>query len=254
MMTSRDLGTQTGHLAGERAQLNLVLRSIPGPAPEVGRFFHEADLISLLIDNFDGGCQFRVERSFKVKVLGFVIEVMKPILVPLFWIMEKAYDFLFAASDLRMSVELQQRFETDVQRELPFLFSDYGGRLTPYELKKARPFDYAVARVALREFRLQFTRGRGECRAHIAPAHAPEELDDLSIVLSLIDETFQRRDFKSLADFRPVLEPRMSLLQDAMAVDRYSELVPQIENAHEHDRAIIRQWETEINRRLYPDK
>jgi hypothetical protein len=55
MMTSRDLGTQTGHLAGERAQLNLVLRSIPRPAPEVGRFFHEADLISLLIDIFDGG-------------------------------------------------------------------------------------------------------------------------------------------------------------------------------------------------------
>jgi hypothetical protein len=55
MSTSQDLLTQTGYLAGERAQLDLVLRSIPRPAPELGRFFQEADLISLLIHIFDRG-------------------------------------------------------------------------------------------------------------------------------------------------------------------------------------------------------
>jgi len=41
------------------------------------------------------------------------------------------------------------------------------------------------------------------------------------------------------------------MLQGAFAPDRYPDLVPRLENVHEHDRAIIRQWETEINRRLY---
>jgi hypothetical protein len=195
-----------------------------------------------------------VERSFKVRVLGFIIEVMKPILVPLFWIMGRVYDFLFAVSDLRRSIQAGQELGSEVQRELPFLFSDYEGRLSPYELKKGLPFDYAGTRVVLPEFSLEFTRGRGEFRVHIAPSHAPKKVEELPLVLSIIDETFQRRDFRSFADLRAALEPRMKLLQDALAPDRYSELVPHIENVHEHDRAIIRQWETEINRRLYPDK
>ena len=110
-----------------------------------------------------------MERSLKVRALGFILEVMKPILVPLFWVMDKTYDFLFAASDLKMSIEAERQLGGEIQSKLPFLFSDYGGRLSPFELKKARPFDYAVTRVVLPEFRLQFTRGRGEFRVHIAP-------------------------------------------------------------------------------------
>jgi hypothetical protein len=195
-----------------------------------------------------------VERSLKVRVLGFILEVMKPILVPFFWFIDKTYDFLFAASDLRMSIEAARQLEVEIQREAPFLFSKYGGRVSPFELKKALPFDYGVTRVVFPEFGLEFTRGRGEFRVHIAPSHAPKAVEDLSIVLSLIDETYVRRDSKSLADLRAALEPRMELLRDALAPDRYPDLVPRLDNVHEHDRAIIRQWQTEINRRLYPDK
>jgi hypothetical protein len=195
-----------------------------------------------------------VPRKLSARILLFSIQMMKPVLVPLFWVLDKTYDFFFARSDLRMSIQAEEQLGRDIQSKLPFLFDECGGQLIPYTLKKPRPFDYAVTRVVFPYFRLQFIRGRGEFRVRIAPSHTPNALEDLPIVLSIIDETFERREFKSFSDLEAVLKPRMKLLQDALSPDRYPALLRRLDNVHEHDRAVIRQWETEINRRLYPDK
>jgi hypothetical protein len=153
-----------------------------------------------------------------------------------------------------MAREANEQLGREVHSNLSFLFSDYGGVLNPYPVKEPSPFDYAATRVTLPEFTFQFVKGRGALRVLVAPKHAPKELEDILIILSVIDESFERREFKSFADLKAVLEPGMKLLQEFLAPDRYPESVPRLANAREHDRAIIRQWQTEINRRLYPDK
>ena len=196
----------------------------------------------------------RLKRKLSARILLFGIEVMKPILVPLFWVLDKTYELFFARGDLRMSKEAEEQLGREIQSKLPFLFSDYGGQLCPYALEKARPFDYAVTKVVFRDFSLSFTRGRGDFQVRVAPNHAPRAWEELPIILSIIDEGFERREFKSFSDLETALKPRMKRLQEALSTNRYPELLPRLANVHDHDRAIIRQWETEINRRLYPDK
>jgi hypothetical protein len=195
-----------------------------------------------------------MKRKLSARILLFGVQMMRPVFVPLFWILERTYELLFARSDLRMSIQAEEQLGREIQSKLPFLFDEYGGQLISSTPTKPRPFDFAVSKVVLPDFTLQFIRGRGDFRVRIAPNHAPKALEDLPIILSIIDESFERREFKSFPDLESVLKPRMKLLQDALSPDRYSGLSPRLENVHEHDRAVIRQWETEINRRLYPDR
>ena len=187
---------------------------------------------------------------------------MKPILVPLFWVLDGTYALFFARQELRSSKKREEELGHEILVHLPFLFDDYGGRLCPYEspyktLKHPRPFDYAFVRVAFPDFSLLFFRGRKEISIRVAPNPPPSAWnawEDLPLLLSMIDEGFERREFKSFSDLETTLRPRMKLLQEALSPNRYPELLPRLANVHDHDRAIIRQWETEINRRLYPDK
>lgn len=130
-----------------------------------------------------------------------------------------------------------------------------GGRLCHDEtLKHPRPFDYAVAIVVLDELSLRFIRGRGEFTVQVARNCAPGSWEELPLVLSIIDEGFDQRYFSSFKEVAVALKPRMNRLLEALSTDQYPELQKRLANAHAYDRAVIRQWETEINRRLYPDK
>jgi hypothetical protein len=203
-----------------------------------------------------------MERKLGARIFMFGLEVLKPILVPLLWVLESTYALFFRRRDIRASVAREEQFRTEILGSLPFLFDKYGGRFCSYEsatavLNHPRPFKSVITMVAFREFSVLFARGRGDFSVRIAPNPPPalwRAWEDLAVVLNLIDEKFERREFSSPADLAPVLEPRMHLLLEALSPARYSELLPSINRAHEYDRAIIRQWETEINRRLYPDK
>jgi hypothetical protein len=195
-----------------------------------------------------------VKRSLGDRIVLFLLEVTKPLLLPIFWIVHKTFTTLLRPMSLRMTREDDDQFGHDIQSNLGFLFAEYGGELRPIPVKEPSPFDYAVNRVVFPEFTLQFIRGRGGFRVRVAPVHAPKALEDLPVILSVIDDGFERREFKSFSDLETVLRPRMKLLQEALSPDRYPELLRRLANVHEHDRAIIRQWETEINRRLYPDR
>lgn len=108
--------------------------------------------------------------------------------------------------------------------------------------------------VALPELSLLFFRGRGDLPVRVAPKHAPNAWEDLPLLLSVIDDGFHRREFTSLQDVAAALKPRMKLLHEALSGERYPDLQKGLADAHAYDRAIIRQWETEINRAPYPDK
>jgi hypothetical protein len=189
------------------------------------------------------------------KIVQLGLRVMSPILVPLFWVLEKSYSVVFGHVDLRMSREADKNLGDEILSKLRFLFDSFGGNLSDDEtIKHPRPFDYALKIVTLHGFSLRFIRGRGELTVLIAPEFAPATWDDLATVLNLIDDRFEQRYFSTLDELAAILEPRMTCLQWALSEEEYPEFQKKIENARAYDRAVIRQWETEINRRLFPAK
>jgi hypothetical protein len=154
-----------------------------------------------------------------------------------------------------MSREADKNLGDEILSELRFLFDSFGGNLSDdMTIKHPRPFDYALKIVTLHGFSLRFIRGRGELTVQIATEFAPATWDDLATVLNLIDDRFEQRYFSTLDELAAILEPRMTCLQRALSEKEYPEFQKKIENARAYDRAVIRQWETEINRRLFPAK
>ena len=162
-------------------------------------------------------------RESRERAFRFVLEITRPVAFGVFWMLDKIYAVFLRPGDLRRTRERNEEFGRDVESGLSFLFTEYGGVLNSYTVKEPHLFDGAAVRVALPEFILHFSIGRGDVEVLIAPRHAPDEKLQLSKLLSIIDKPFEQRAFRSFADVRGVLEPRMALLRDALCPDRYPE-------------------------------
>jgi len=180
-----------------------------------------------------------------------VLELMRPVVL-LGSVVERAHKLLFGPSEVRRSQAADQAFGLEIQRNLPFLFVEHAGTILMDEsLEYPRPFDYTVAIVALADLSFRFIRGRGEFRAQIAPERTLEAWEDLPLVLRLIDTDFEAREFSSLQDAATALQPRMDRLIESFSADRRPALQQRLSSVHEQERAVIRQWQSEIKRRLY---
>ena len=166
------------------------------------------------------------KSKLRYKVLSLCLTVVKPILVPIFWFLDKIYDAFFRPGDLRETLKRNEELGREIQSRLPFLFHEYGGVLSAYAVKDPYSFDGAGTRVVLPQFILEFSRGRGDFQVLIAPKHAPDELVRVSKLLSIVDRPFEDRGFHSLTDLKAGLEPRMRLLQHVLAPDHYPEWRP----------------------------
>lgn len=184
----------------------------------------------------------------------FVVELTRP-LVLVGRLVSKTYSFFFGRFEVRSSQKAEDQFRVDIRENLPFLFHDYGGTILPDKtIKHPRPFDYAVVIVALDDLCLRFIRGRGEFRVQVTSKDIPDTWEDIPLVLNMIDSEFDQRELSSFSDVVAALKPRMKILKEAFAADRFSDLHRRLSDVHDHEHAVIRQWETEINRRLHPDK
>lgn len=184
-------------------------------------------------------------------ILVTVLQMARPILIPIFWGMGKAYEALFGGSDLRSSRSSEAQFEQAIRENLRFLFEDYSAGITSDEtIKHPRPFDYAIAIVSAGGLAFRFIKGRGEFRVQIAMDPKGSDWEELPTVLQIIDEQFQRSEFSSFMDIESALKPRMAFLQQSFSAAHKPALRQRLADAHCHEKAVIRQWETEINRRL----
>jgi hypothetical protein len=196
-----------------------------------------------------------MKQSTRKRIAWAGLELMRPILVPTFWLLEQAYKLFFARSDLRSSMEREQRFAQEVRANLSILFHDYAGTIVADEATKhPRPFNYAVVVVQLEDISFRFVRGRGEFRVQVKPNPAPSDWEELPLVLHLIDQAFELREFASLPGIEAALRPRIGQLKKALSADGYANLHQHLADVHKRERAVIKQWETEINRKLYDDK
>jgi len=182
-----------------------------------------------------------MKRKLSARIFLTGLELMKPILVPIFWALGKAYNVLFGPSDLRSSHSSEEQLRQKIRENLSFLFDEYGARIeSDQTLPHARPFDYAVVITSIQGLAFRFIRGRGEFTVQVSPTRIPLVWEDLTLVLNIIDPAFQQRDFSSFA----------ASLREAFSAGE-SELQRRLSDAHIHERVVIRQRENEINRRLY---
>ena len=196
-----------------------------------------------------------MSSSIASRIVKSGLVVMSPILVPMFWLLGKTYELFFGRADLRMSKDAEEKLGHEILAKLRFLFDDYNGRLSgDYTLKHPRPFDYASAIVELDSFNLRFIRGRGEFRVQLSFKERPAAWEELTTLLNIVDEGFEQDDFRSMEEAGAALEARMKLLTEAVSLTQYPQTLEKLTKAHAYERAVTRQWETEINRRLGTDK
>ncbi|MGA8734591.1 MAG: hypothetical protein WB558_11790 [Terriglobales bacterium] len=171
----------------------------------------------------------------------------------LHWVAGGIYKLLFSHADEKLAKKREEKLAADIQRCVPFLFGEMGGRIVPNEgVEFPPPFDYAVITIDASGLRLRFTRGRDHLAVQIAPKVSPNSWHELSTVLSALEVPgIQRGSISELAQADRLLQLHMKEITDALAEDQYPHLRAQLQEIYGRDRVATKQLETEINRKLY---
>jgi hypothetical protein len=110
--------------------------------------------------------------------------VLKPILVPIVFVIGKIYKLCFGWLDRRIARKNQDRFAQDVRTHLSFLFTDHAAEVIPNEGVRFPPsFDGAYVTVAAETLLFRFVRGRGDFGVEVASKFAPQNWEDLGLVI-----------------------------------------------------------------------
>ncbi len=159
--------------------------------------------------------------------------------------------------DKKLARRAISQLEQEIHQQLSFLFSSHSAQMMPIkEIGSLKDIGWPTITVSVGGLLLRFMRCLGELQVYVAPEQRPDDWVELSLLLSLIEVP---RGVKRRPDYRmsEVAEWLRSSLDSIIAIysdDRYSELKERLAEVQNYDRLVARQWETEINRRLYPDK
>jgi hypothetical protein len=187
---------------------------------------------------------------------GVAIFLRPPLEVARF-VVGNLYQLFFGRYEIRLSRKAEDELAQDVRRELSFLFQRPGADIVSDDtIPHPRPFNYAIVIAVLPDLFLRFIRGRGELRVQVAPRSEPGNWAELPWVLNIIDGSGQLapKGLATLQEVAPVLKARMAEIATSQSVDQYGETAQQLREMRDSERVVIKQWEMEINRRLYPDR
>jgi len=191
------------------------------------------------------------------RVAKVVVAIIRPPLLLLGFIFGGIYKLLFSGRDRRLALDDQQRLIQDIRSRVPFLASRENTCITPVDFGDTPPpFDYAQVDVVCPPLKFRFSLGRGELAVYVNREDAETHGQELSLVLNLLDlrPEIKRGSIKDFSDVDGLLREHWEALAGAFSEARYPELRKQIEDAYARDRVITKQWEIEINRRLYGDR
>jgi hypothetical protein len=185
-----------------------------------------------------------------------ITAIARPIASIIGLIARPAYKILFSKSDQRLAIKHENELAEDIRTGLPFLFSDFNGRIETNPIDTdPPPFDYATVTVHARDFRLRFTRGRGELIIQVAPLDFPNSWHEVSTILTALEIGAVRRGcISDFAQAGQLLKIHASEISAAFTGNQFARTREKLEQIYAHDRVIAKQLETEINRRAYPDR
>jgi hypothetical protein len=175
------------------------------------------------------------------------------------YLLSGLYAVTFAPVDAYAARKREARFATDVNLAFTaVLGKDTFRVIDNYDTLFPPGFDYAYTTIAFPNFFVRLLRGRGEFDALIAPKFAQSDWHDASLVFSAIDgdTELRRKDFGDVWDVARSLQAHLSALMEISTPERFTELKHRLDReVYAYERFANRQWETEINARLYgPDK
>jgi hypothetical protein len=182
-----------------------------------------------------------------VEVLRMPVVVVSAIGAPL-------YRICFGWLDRRQARKNEQRLAQEVRSAFGFLFIEQQAQIIPNEGVRFPPsFDYAFVTVATPKFLLRLGRGRGEVGAFVAPLSARKEWHDLSLVVAASQgHELQRSAFRNIQHVAKVVRPNVQTLGECLSPEQYRELKQRLRlEVYVQEEFARRQWETEINSRLY---
>ncbi len=185
----------------------------------------------------------------------FLIDALRPLLVPLIELVKAIYNILFGWLDRRLARRNQSALEQDVKDALPFLFSEGRGAIVLIDPTRPRPiFDYATVKVLCGNIVFCFTRGRGDLCIDVASRLSPAEWHSLQSVLRLTGDVSAPAHFQDVWQAASLLEPKITRLQQALSAPEFRKFAQDFgDDADKADRAIRRQFEFELNARLKKD-
>ena len=179
------------------------------------------------------------------------LQLLRTLLTPL-------YDVTIGVLDKQLARKHEQQLAADIRLAFGAFFGKHAIRIIPNQGVPFPPgFDYAYVTVTLENFLLRFIPGRGELGVLIAPAFAPMDWHDLSLVLDVAkaEDDLQRMEFRDVWHAARSLQPHLQAVTELFTQDRFADVKHRLDReVYTYERFAIRQWETETNARLYGTK
>jgi len=153
---------------------------------------------------------------------------------------------LFGWDNRRLARKQYQRLTQEIDQNLRFLFKDYQGEIV---LNRSIPFppafDYAFVTIATHVLRLRIAQGRGELSVCVAPLHAPDDWQELSMVLMAMNTPEgigQRPRYAFWHDVVQLLQTLMNVANEAMSEKRWIVITERLNRLYALP--FKEQWET----------
>jgi hypothetical protein len=185
----------------------------------------------------------------------WLVAIVRPPLLLARFVLRPLSKLFFGGVSRHLAKKHERQLAQDIHDALPFLFTEHKGSIVLNEAVPFPPsFDYAFVTVGLGDLFLRFSRGRGELGVHVAPAFARSDWHELSLVLSAISGQgdIQRQEFCDLWDVSHALESKIRALIRFFSPRQFGDLKQRLEDeVYKPEKISIREWQTEINRRLY---
>jgi hypothetical protein len=165
------------------------------------------------------------------------------------------YELVFGWLDRHLARKHEERLAAEIKLALRFLFAQRDGRIIPNAGVPFPPsFDYAFVTVAVENFVLRFSRGRGDLAVQLAPCFAPSDFHDLSLILGVVDENteFHRESFPDLWAVGRAISARINALVELCSPEQFPNLKQRLESElYSWERAATKVAEAELNWRVY---
>jgi hypothetical protein len=184
-----------------------------------------------------------------------ILMLVRPPLLLIRALASVVYPAVFGRSDKRIAETRELQLAVTVKEVFAFLFIESDAKIVGRDpvLQFPPPFDYASICVVRRNLMFRFVRGREEEHVSLRRSDIGERWHELSLVLDLVDapENVKRGSLQDFYTASRLLQSNLKVIEEAFSEVHYPEFRKKIDEIYARDRVILKQHETELNRRLY---
>lgn len=184
-----------------------------------------------------------------------ILMVVRPPLLLIRALASVIYPALFGRRDNRIAETRELKLATTVKKVFSFLFIDSDATIVGRDpaLQFPPPFDYASICVTRSNLTFRSVRGREEEHVSLRRSDIDGRWHELSLVLDVVGapENVRRGSVQDFYTASRLLQSNLKSIEEALSEAHYPEFREKIDEIYARDRVVLKQHETELNRRLY---